>query len=68
MGDMCPKDGIWECVVDPLPECLEGILPDGRFGCCSQLENWSLSEFSQETQKCRTDENICTTPENSARV
>ena len=55
-GDMCPKDGIWECVSDPLPQCLEGILPDGRYGCCDQIESWRNENYDSERSKCFAEE------------
>ena len=65
---MCPKDGIWECVIDPLPHCTEGILPDGSFGCCEQLEAWFEGEYEKKTKRCQSEQNICFTPENTEPI
>ena len=51
--ELCLKDGEWECVIDPLPDCIEGILPSGDYGCCEQVDNWTLSKFNQTSSYCQ---------------
>ena len=52
--ELCLKNGIWECVKDPLPDCVEGILPSGKYGCCSQIENWVESKFNSTSSYCES--------------
>ena len=52
-GELCLKNGDWECVDDPFPNCLEGILPNGNFGCCNQIPNWDLTTFNETSKRCQ---------------
>ena len=56
LSELCLKNGIWECVIDPLPSCVEGILPDGRYGCCSTIEFWSNEDYISESNHCKKPE------------
>ena len=52
VGELCLKNGAWECVLDPLPPCQQGILPNGNYGCCDQIENWSIDHYLSESNHC----------------
>ena len=58
MRELCLKDGKWECVVDPLPDCKEGILPNGKFGCCEQIPNWDIAAFNHTFSHCENQQPI----------
>jgi hypothetical protein len=46
-------------------QCTEGLLLDGSFGCCNQLENWSETDFEISSERCFPKSGICTTETNS---
>ena len=58
--ELCLKNGIWECVKDPLPDCIEGILPSGKYGCCDQITGWSESDFDQILSHCQNSKDMTT--------
>ena len=58
--ELCLKNGEWECVKDPLPDCIEGILPSGKYGCCDQISGWTDSDFDLTFSYCvQPEEESC---------
>ena len=67
--EMVKIDGEFKCLPDPLPDCKEGILPNGDYGCCSQIENWTQNQYVEDLNRCVSDRNtICDSDANSKPV